>query len=77
MAERKDQTSLLSSISAPTLLIFGERDNITNLETARAMSAEIPDSTLIIIEQAGHYSNLEQPEQFNTALGDFLAHLKS
>ncbi len=75
MAERKDHSELLSEIKVPTALIFGEEDKVTNLETAEKMHAEIPNSYLFVIKNAGHYSNLEQPFQFNTSLLDFLSEI--
>jgi 3-oxoadipate enol-lactonase len=72
MAESKDRTDLLNQISVPTLLIFGQEDKVTNLEMAKKMLDEIPNSKLVTIENAGHYSNLEQPEIFNKALIDFI-----
>jgi len=33
----------------------------------------MPGSKLVIIADAAHLSNLEQPDAFNQALGDFLA----
>lgn len=72
MAERKDRTDLLNKISVPTLLIFGREDKVTNLETAEKMSGAILNSKLVTIENAGHYSNLEQPEIFNEALVEFV-----
>lgn len=71
MAERKDNSDIVSEINVPTLLVFGENDNVTNLENARQMKSLIPHSELQIIEKAGHYSNLEQPEQFNQILLNF------
>jgi len=72
MAERKDHSDILSEIKIPTVLIFGEDDAVTNLETAKMMNKQIPFSSLSIIKKAGHYSNLEQPELFNAALTNFL-----
>ena len=72
MAKRKDNNNLLDQIDVPTQLIFGAEDKVTNLEMAEKMRREIPDSRLSIIENAGHYSNLEQPEIFNQTLIDFL-----
>lgn len=71
MAERKDNSATLKQISVPTLLIFGEFDKVTNLEIARMMNQMINESELVIIEKAGHFSNLEQPEKFNNALLNF------
>lgn len=72
MAARADHTGLLSKINVPTLLIFGEDDKITNLDAARMMNAAISGSELVVIENAGHYSNQEQPAAFNEAIISFL-----
>ncbi|HEY0427833.1 MAG TPA: alpha/beta hydrolase [Pyrinomonadaceae bacterium] len=76
MAERKDNTDLLDKISVPTLLVFGVEDKVSNLQTAEKMAHTIPNSSFVKIENAGHYSNLEQPEIFNRALVDFLKIVK-
>jgi pimeloyl-ACP methyl ester carboxylesterase len=72
MAKRADNNALLDQISVPTLLIFGAEDKITNLEMAEKMRNKIPDSQLSVIENAGHFSNLEQPEVCNSRLIDFI-----
>jgi pimeloyl-ACP methyl ester carboxylesterase len=72
MAERQDHTHLLKDIKVPTLLIFGEHDKVTDMEIAEKMKSEIPDAALTKIKNAGHYSNLEQPEAFNDALISFV-----
>ena len=72
MAERQDHSNILKDINVPTLLIFGEHDKITNLEIGEKMHAKIPDAALTKIKNAGHYSNLEQPEAFNDALVSFV-----
>jgi pimeloyl-ACP methyl ester carboxylesterase len=72
MAGRLDQTDLLNRISIPALLIFGEEDKVSNLETAEKMRSAIPIASLVKIHGAGHYSSLEQPEIFNRALIDFI-----
>jgi pimeloyl-ACP methyl ester carboxylesterase len=76
MAERKNNSLILDKISVPTLLIFGEFDKVTNLENAQEMNQLIPESELVVIERAGHFSNLEQPEKFNEALLDFCNRIK-
>jgi len=72
MAQRRDNSSVLDAVFMPTVLIFGKEDEITNLETAEKMHQRISNSQIVLIENAGHYSNLEQPRQFNAALVDFL-----
>ena len=72
MAQRRDNSNILRDASLPVLLIFGVVDKITNLEIAEKMNQNIPNSKLITLENAGHYSNLEQPEQFNSVLSSFV-----
>ncbi|GIU81135.1 MAG: alpha/beta fold hydrolase [Acidobacteria bacterium] len=72
MADRKDHTEWISNINVPTLLIFGEEDKVTNIEMAEKMNSVIANSSLVRIANAGHYSNLENPEGFNSALIGFI-----
>jgi len=77
MAERRDQTDLLASIDVPTLVVVGSEDALTPPSDARALSAGIEGSRLAVIEGAGHLSNVERPEEFNRALGEFMRGLTS
>ena len=70
MAEA-DQRDLLPSIGVPTLLVWGEHDARSPLSVARQFERAIPDTTLVVIPDAGHVSNLEQPERFNDAVRQF------
>jgi len=72
MAQRDDQTEFISSIKVPTLIVAGREDAITPPADSEAMHSKIAGSRLIVIENAGHVSNLEQTEQFNDALLAFL-----
>jgi 3-oxoadipate enol-lactonase len=72
MAEREDQTPLLSQISAPTLILVGAEDAITPVADSEKMHHAIPNARLVVLENAGHVSNLERTEQFNDAILEFL-----
>lgn len=72
MALRRDQTDLLPSINVPTLVVVGSEDAVTPLADAETLRAKIEGSRLLVIEGAGHLSNVEQPEEFNRALVEFL-----
>lgn len=76
LAERPDSTPLLKDIKVPTLVVVGEDDKATPVDSARKMATTIPKAELAIIPGAGHVSNIEQPEAFNRALVDFLNKLK-
>jgi len=70
MAEA-DQRDLLPRVAVPTLLIWGERDARSPLHIARQFEQAIPDTTLVVIPECGHVSNLEQPGPFNAAVREF------
>ena len=72
MIERPDSTPGLPGINCGTLVVVGERDEITPVADAEAMQRAIPRSALCVIPGAGHLSSLEQPESFSRALSDFL-----
>jgi pimeloyl-ACP methyl ester carboxylesterase len=58
---KSDTRELLWRITVPTLVIVGEKDIITPPAESRALSDGIPNSTLAVIENAGHFPMLEQP----------------
>ncbi len=72
MAERDDQTPVLSQISCPTLILVGREDPITPVADSEKMNREIAGSRLVVLENAAHVSNLERTDQFNEELLRFL-----
>ncbi|MBC7780964.1 MAG: 3-oxoadipate enol-lactonase [Proteobacteria bacterium] len=68
-----DVTDRLPTIKAPILVIVGEQDAGTPVAMAQAIQANAPGSELVIIPNAAHISNVEQPEAFERALMAFLA----
>jgi 3-oxoadipate enol-lactonase len=76
MRERPDSRPLLGEIDVPTLVVGGEEDGVSSPEVMGAMAAEIPGASHLTITGAAHLSNLEAPEKFNAALGDFLRSLR-
>jgi pimeloyl-ACP methyl ester carboxylesterase len=73
MAGRPDRSALLPSIRVPTLVITGAEDTLIPVADSQAMAAIIPGSTLMILPDAGHLSNLEAPDGFNVAVRDLVA----
>jgi 3-oxoadipate enol-lactonase len=67
-----DLTDRLEEIRCPIRIIVGEQDVGTPVAMSRAIHAAAPGSELVIIPQASHLSNLEQPAAFNAALLGFL-----
>jgi pimeloyl-ACP methyl ester carboxylesterase len=70
MAET-DLSDLLPHVAVPTLLLWGELDARSPLTVARQFEEAIPDTELVVIEGAGHMSNLERPQQVNAAVREF------
>lgn len=69
----EDLKHLISQISCPTLIIWGDKDTATPIEDARQMEKLIADAGLVVCEGAGHYSFLEQPAKVHGALKAFFA----
>lgn len=67
-----NRTADLPNIEVPTLLVFGGDDRLTPPTIGKRMANEIPDSRLVVIEDAGHLPNIERPEAFNAVVLDFL-----
>lgn len=63
-----DAMGRLSAITQPTLVLVGREDRMTPVKFSNYIAQEIPDARLVIIEGAGHYVQLEQPEAVTTAL---------
>ena len=68
MAERPDSSSLLPSITVPTLVIVGAEDTITPPSDAERMANAIPGARLVKIPGAAHLSNYEKPAEVNEAI---------
>jgi len=72
MAGRTDTSNALSKIAVPAMVLVGELDGVTPPSAAQAMCEKIPGSELHTIPDAGHMSNLENPEEFNKHLNNFV-----
>ncbi|WP_345973596.1 alpha/beta fold hydrolase [Sulfurimonas diazotrophicus] len=73
MRERDETCSLLPRLTLPVLILVGEADQIAPPDASVYMHNALPAAELVIIEGAGHLSNLENPEAFNAALLPFLS----
>ena len=62
----------LQNIKNETLIVWGEQDKSYNLDQVKSLEKNIQNSKLIIIKNCAHNVHLEQPEQFNNIIKDFL-----
>jgi pimeloyl-ACP methyl ester carboxylesterase len=76
MLAQKDSRVInsLPAIVVPTLIVVGANDT-PFLAPTDYMAAKIPGAKKVIIPDAGHSANLDQPHIFNAAVVDFLARL--
>jgi pimeloyl-ACP methyl ester carboxylesterase len=72
MAARRDYCGDLPQISVPTLIVAGRDDGVRKPIDAETIHRGIKGSRLETIKDAGHLMNMEQPEDFNRMLLEFL-----
>lgn len=65
----------LPGIKVPSLVLVGSRDTAFLIATDY-MAAKIAGSTKVVIDDAGHAANIDQPAAFNQAVLAFLATLR-
>ena len=62
----------LRNVKLPTLIFFGEKDRVVPPGNADLLAAEIPDSRIYLLENAGHLFPLEAPDRAVAALAELL-----
>lgn len=67
-----DYREMLSEISVPTLVTYGEESNLYTPETADYLAEQIPDSQLVGFEAVGHGVPLGVPDELTAELRAFL-----
>ncbi len=66
------QTTMLLKIKTPTLIMTGRQDQACTVDQATVLHRMIDNSELLILEDAAHLANIEQPQAFNLALRSFI-----
>jgi pimeloyl-ACP methyl ester carboxylesterase len=61
----------LGEISVPTLIVVGSEDALF-LAASEVMERRIPGAQRLVLEGAGHMANADAPNEFNTAVSEFL-----
>ena len=72
LLNRRDVRPLLPTIRCPTLVMVGRQDRWSPLAQHEEIATLIPHAELVVIEDAGHMSPVEQPEQVSNALVQWL-----
>ncbi len=73
LLDRPDARVALSSIRCPTLVLCGREDAWSPVSQHEEIAAAIPQSNLVIVEDCGHMSTVEQPDAVTKALQDWLS----
>ena len=71
---RPDAAPLLPGIACPTLVLTGRQDAWSGPAQHEAMASAIPNAQLVIVENSGHMTTMEQPQVVNAALAAWLRH---
>ena len=71
-----DTLDRLHEITCPVLVMVGEEDHGTPPAMARQIHDHLPNSQFVLIKDAAHIANIEQPGVFNHALMAFMAQQK-
>lgn len=72
MLARPDSHADLARVRVPTLVMCGRQDPVTPLADHEAMAACVPGARLVVVEDCGHLSTIEQPEVVTQALQRWL-----
>jgi pimeloyl-ACP methyl ester carboxylesterase len=65
---RADHRAMLAQLDIPTLVLCGRTDQVTPLALSQEAAALIPGARLVVLDHAGHWTPLEQPDAVAVAL---------
>jgi pimeloyl-ACP methyl ester carboxylesterase len=75
--ERTDLSPVITGLTARTLLLAGDEDNMTPFSPAESgvgfaqIAAQLPSAELVVLEKCGHYLVIEEPERAAAAIVAF------
>jgi pimeloyl-ACP methyl ester carboxylesterase len=72
MLSRPDSHDDLARVRVPTLILCGRQDAVTPIADHEAMAARVQGARLVVIDDCGHLSTIEQPDAVSTALLDWM-----
>ena len=67
---------VLSDILLPSLILVGKQDLMTPAKYSNYLHEKLPNSTLHVIDNAGHSVMLEQPRKFNSYIKEWMSTLQ-
>ncbi|GIW69901.1 MAG: alpha/beta hydrolase [Patescibacteria group bacterium] len=73
LVTRADLSEVAGNINVPTLIIWGEDDNVLSVKVGKRLHSLIRGSRLVLIK-GGHNAHIESANEFNSTVLDYLAH---
>lgn len=67
-----DAVAVIASVRAPTLIIWGQDDDLVPFALGRQLHAQLAGSRLLSLPGSNHFCMFERPREFNRALFAFL-----
>jgi len=71
-----DVMARISTVAAPTLAICGEEDQLTPPKYSRFLGEHIRGASVVVVAGAGHYVQVEKPDETTAAMREFLVGLR-
>lgn len=72
MASRPDRTAVLSEYTRPAVVVVGDEDELSPVETAQQMADLLADVEMVVVPRSGHMTSNESPEPVASALARLL-----
>ncbi len=69
---RRDSRADLPNFRIPSLVLCGRQDVLTSLAMHEEMAVLLPNAELVVIEECGHLSTLERPDEVTSAMRRWL-----
>jgi pimeloyl-ACP methyl ester carboxylesterase len=70
---REDGATVLRGLTCPVLVLCGRHDVLTPPALHREMAALMPQADLVVVEDSGHMSPMEQPAAVTLAMRQWLS----
>jgi pimeloyl-ACP methyl ester carboxylesterase len=72
LLHRRDQLSIVSRFQGPILIACGSDDRLCSPRVHADLAARFAHARLLVVEQAGHLSSIDQPVALTSGLMDWL-----
>ncbi len=72
LLNRYDRRPIVSTLTCPTLIACGSEDKLCPPQLHADLAARAPQARLVVVEQAGHLSTIDQPARLTEVIGSWL-----